>query len=412
MKWIIVSSAFAWASVAGSVELSFTVELPSSAETSGLLIPFQAPKAWAGVHQVNAAEGAVRGTLQVREDGQAMLQTSSTASVAKLHFTSSSTGEASPTQMLKWSEAGDLLHLTITNDQGTEPVLSYQMAAGKVPDGVPPVFSHGAHLHPVFSPGGKLLTHNHPADHYWHRGIWLAWTKTRFQDGSPDFWNMGKTFAKGAEVGALLAEVRFHALRDRWEGPVQAGFIAEHHFIDRSSGVEKQVLHETWQVTVSSVHGAHPFHVLDLVSTQRCAGADALQLPEYHYGGLGVRGNALWAAVDDVRMLTSEGHDRKSGDATRARWVTLGGDVDGVSTGMVILIHPGNFRFPQPLRLNPKHPQLSVAPSQLGQWSIQPGTDYTSRYRFILADREAAAEWIEPLWKAYAQPPKVTLDQP
>jgi hypothetical protein len=123
-------------------------------------------------------------------------------------------------------------------------------------------------------------------------------------------------------------------------------------------------------------------------------------LPEYHYGGLGLRGNEQWA--DHVTMLTSEGHDRLKGDSTRARWVWMGGKTDGADTGMAVLIHPRNFRFPQPLRLNPKNPQLCVAPSQLGAWDISPGKDYVSSYRILVVDAEADAEWIEQQWKAYA----------
>jgi hypothetical protein len=61
-----------------------------------------------------------------------------------------------------------------------------------------------------------------------------------------------------------------------------------------------------------------------------------LKLPKYHYGGLGVRGTSQWNPVDAVTMLTSEGHDRKAGDNTKAKWVHLGGEVDGTPTGIAV----------------------------------------------------------------------------
>ena len=44
------------------------------------------------------------------------------------------------------------------------------------------------------------------------------------------------------------AEVRFDSLVKSWSGPVQAGFVSKHRFIDHQDGT-KDVLHETWEVT-------------------------------------------------------------------------------------------------------------------------------------------------------------------
>ena len=108
-------------------------------------------------------------------------------------------------------------------------------------------------------------------------------------------------------------------------------------------------------------------------------------------------------------MLTSEGHDRKAGDATKAKWVHMDGEVDGAPAGIAVLIHPDNFRFPQPLRLNPKNPQLCVAPSQDGDWEIAPSKPYVSKYRFVIYDGPPNNELIERLWNDYAYPPKVEV---
>ena len=282
-----------------------------------------------------------------------------------------------------------------------QPLFSYQMDAGPVPEGVLPIFSHGAHLHPVFSPSGKLLTGNHPSDHRWHRGIWLAWTDTEFEGRHPDFWNQGKGDGADKSGGKLLAEVRFASLEKSWSGPVQGGFISKHRFIDHSGNESKDVLQETWEV---AAYRTGAVNVIDLVSTQNCASASPLKLPKYHYGGLGVRGNELWDPVDAVAMLTSNGDDRAKGDSTKGKWVHIGGEVDGAPTGLAVLIHPANFRFPQPLRLNPKNPQLCVAPSQDGDWSIEPGKPYVSRYRIVVLDGKADAPQLERLWQDYAEP--------
>ena len=295
---------------------------------------------------------------------------------------------------------GSVLHFAING----KTICDYQMEPGDVPEGVNEIFKHGAHLHPVYSPSGKLVTGNHQSDHPWQRGVWLAWTKTEFGDSHPDFWNMGKTDAKSG--ASLPAEVRFVKLDQSWGGADGGGFISQHVFLDHSHTPDQKVLNETWEAQVSqkTLDGVLA-NIIDLTSTQTCAGATPLKLPKYHYGGLGVRGSEQWNPVDAVTMLTSEGHDRKAGDNTKAKWVHLGGQVDGTPTGIVVLIHPSNFRFPQPLRLNPKNPQLCVAPSQDGNWSIEPGKPYVSKYRLLVFDGKPDAKWLDAQWQSYAKNP-------
>ena len=275
-------------------------------------------------------------------------------------------------------------------------ICAYQMEAGEVPEGVDPVFKHGAHLHPIHSPSGKLVTGNHPEDHRWHRGVWMAWTKTEFGTSHPDFWNMGKVGEK------LAAEVRF----DQLIQSTPNRFTSRHTFLDHSVTPDSKVLTETWEVAVAQQNlDGTLTNLIDLTSTQTCATDQPLHLPTYHYGGLGLRGNLAWNPVDAVTMLTSEGHDRKSGDSTKAKWVHMGGLVEGAPTGIAVLIHPSNFRFPQPLRLNPKNPQLCVAPSQDGDWAIEPGKPYVSKYRLLVFDGKPDAKWIEAQWQSYSQTP-------
>lgn len=274
-------------------------------------------------------------------------------------------------------------------------ICDYQMEPGEVPKGVSEVFKHGAHLHPLHSPSGKLVTGDHQSDHPWQRGVWIGWTKTEFGDLHPDFWNMGKD-------GKIAAEVRFEKLEKVWSGP-EGGFISRHVFLDHGHAPDEKVLYETWEVQVSqrTLDGTVT-NIIDLTSTQTCATDKPLKLPKYHYGGLGVRGSEQWNTVDAVTMLTSEGHDRKAGDNSKAKWVHLGGVVDGMPTGIAVLIHPSNFRFPQPLRLNPKNPQLCVAPSQDGDWAIEPGKPYVSKYRLLVFDGKPDAQWLDAQWQSYA----------
>lgn len=373
-------------------------------ERSGTIVRFRAPEGLRDGAVLDMGDGATI-PVQIDAAGDAAFVAPTLAKAAKKTFVlkKSAAGAAGITAQ----EAGDLLKFAADG----QPLFAYQMAPGAVPEGVDPIFRHGAHLHPIFTPAGKLVTENHPADHRWHRGVWMAWTKTEFEGRHPDFWNQGK--GEGAEkAGAkLLAEVRFDSLDLTWSGPVHGGFVSRHRFIDHSGVVTQDVLHETWDVTAYRVTASErPINVIDLISTQVCASASPLKLPKYHYGGLGVRGHALWDPVDAVKMLTSNGDDRVKGDSTKGRWVYLGGDIDGAPAGLAVLIHPSNYRFPQPLRLNPKNPQLCIAPSQDGDWEIAPGKSFISRYRIVTFDGPADPALLHRLWTDYAEPPIAAIE--
>ncbi|MBI5799814.1 MAG: PmoA family protein [Verrucomicrobia bacterium] len=309
------------------------------------------------------------------------------------------TSGASAAEAVTAKKDGALVRLAANG----KPVATYQTTPSEPPAGVPAHYRHGAYLHPVITPSGRLVTGDYPSDHRHQRGIFFAWTKTHFEGREPDFWNLGK----GTEQ--VTAATEFAALDRTWSGPVHGGFASRHRFMDYLAPEPKAVLREQWVVTAYNVAASGgKAWLLDFVSTQECASTSPLKLPKYFYGGLGVRGQAAWDPVDAVSFLTSTGDDRKKGDASMANWVHMGGQVEGALAGLAVLIHPDNFRSPQPLRLNPKNPQLCVAPSATGDWEISPGKPYVSRYRFVISDGPADKAELDRLWNDYAKPPMVT----
>ncbi len=279
------------------------------------------------------------------------------------------------------------------------PVLRYHMAQTKPPEGVEQKYAHEAYIHPAWTPNGRVVTDDYPPDHKHQRGIWFSWTKTAFQGRHPDFWNLGKG----------TAYTRFAGMDKPVDGPVFARFLARHEHLDlKAPGGPKVILREDWTVRVWGTGGPKAGYFLwDLTSRQRCATDEPVRLPKYYYGGLGYRGNRAW--LKDVAMRTSEGKTRTDGNESKARWLDVSGPLAGGKAGCLILIHPENFRYPQPLRLNPKQPQISVAPSQGGPWAIKPGEEYVSRYRFVVHDGEMDDATAERLWRDFAHPPAVTV---
>jgi hypothetical protein len=307
------------------------------------------------------------------------------------------------TRMRVATNGADVLRI----DAGDHEVLTYRGGAGILPEGYNESLRRGGYVQSVFTPSGVLVSDDYPPGHKHHHAIWSPWTKTAFEGRHPDFWNMGD---KTGTVKAISAKVTE-------SGPLVAGLEAKHQMVDLSEGPNPvPAIDEHWSLlaftsALGAGGSARPCNVIDLAITQTCATKSPLILPKYHYGGLGFRGHRQWDGLGKCRYLTSEGKaSAAEGNTTRAKWCYVGGLVDGKSAGVAILCHPDNFRFPQPVRLHPKEPFFCFAPSQLGEWRIEPGKPYVARYRFVVADGEPDPKAIEQLWLDYADPARAVLE--
>lgn len=296
--------------------------------------------------------------------------------------------------------------VAVQQDQGTvrfslddQPVVQYHARKSTLPrSDIDPIYHRSGYLHPVYTPAGRVVTDDYPPNHVHHHGIWAAWTKTVFQGRTPDFWNMGDS----------TGTVEVEALDRTWEGPVHSGLRARHRYVDLTASEPVTALHEQWELRVYRVSSAdRPVHLFDLALTQTTATDSALALPQYRYGGVGFRGRGEWNGPGNTVFLTSEGKNRSNGHATRARWCHIGGVVEGESVGIAVLGHPDNFEAPQPMRIHPTEPFFNYAPSQAGDWSIDPGAPYVTRYRFVVYDGLPDPDDLDRLWNDYAHPPVV-----
>lgn len=364
-------------------------------------VSFLMPKdARAGSWQLRGEDGAAL-PLEVSPDGQGHFILPHLPAKQSRTFQLDPAAAAAPG--VEVAADGKTLKVTSAGHE----MIRYQGEMSDLPPGFAPQFQRGGYISEVFTPAGKLVSDDYPPNHRHHHGIWSPWTKTQFEGRHPDFWNMGEKTGR----------VEFVDHGQPWSGAVCGGFTAHHRFVDLTPGPEPKVaLNETWDVVIyHPTGGDKPYYTFDLAITQTCATADPLILPKYHYGGLGFRGNRAWDGKDNCAFLTSEGKDRATGNETRARWCHISGKVDGGADGAVagiaILDHPANFRSPQPMRLHPTEPFFCYAPSQLGDWQIEPGKPYVARYRFIVADGPPDAEQINRMWNDYANPPSVISRQ-
>lgn len=281
-------------------------------------------------------------------------------------------------------------------------VISIQNGEANLPEGVDTVYRRGGYVHPVLSPGGLQITDDYPSDHRHHHGIWSAWTKTQFRERNPDFWN----------VGGNTGAVYFKGFDKIAAGPVLAAVTVKNSFVDKTATPYTEVLNEDFELKVFNIVGGEkPYYLFDVELRQECATEDPLQLLNHIYGGIAFRGNEKWNGKDNANFLTSGGKGREAGNATNADWVRISGLVGDKITGVTILSHPENFRAPQPLRIHPKEPYISFAPSQAGEFSIKPGKEYVARYRFVVYDGAPDTEFIERMWYDYSNPLEVKISE-
>lgn len=275
---------------------------------------------------------------------------------------------------------------------GEKEILRYQAEPGELPrKDIKEIFTRGAYIQSIHTPAGKQVTDDFPPNHIHHHGVWSPWTKTEFEGRQPDFWNMGD--GKG--------RVEFVSLGETWAKDGKVGFKTNHRFVDMTAKPEKVALLETWNVGVSAEEKAY---FIDIDITQTCATDSPLKLPEYHYGGLGFRGNRVWDGAGNLKLLAASGlTDRNKVNSSKEAWCWVGGKVDGDLCGVVILCHPSNFRAPQPVRVHPTEPFFCYAPQQGGAMEIVPGKPYQARYRIIVADGEPDAAALKKWAEDYAK---------
>lgn len=267
-------------------------------------------------------------------------------------------------------------------------VLSYNYAVDDPPEGVASYYRRSGYIHPLKTPLGTVVTEAFPSDHMHQHAVFFAWVNTAFNGKKVDFWNQHKKLGTVEHV-----EIANKAITPRY-----AEFTTRLKHLDLTNpGKPVTALNESWNIRIWNVEGRHQ---IDIDSVQTCASKVPVKINKYHYGGMGIRGADSWG--DPGRhFLTDEGHDRIKGNHTHPKWVAMYGETDGKAASIIAMSHPKNYRFPQAVRLHPKMPYFCFAPCVDGEFTIKPGDEYRSRYRFIVVDGMPDAKKIDAWAEQY-----------
>ncbi len=300
---------------------------------------------------------------------------------------------------------------TLFLSRGDEPILHYRYKELPAPAGQSYLFARSGFIHPLYSPSGEVLTWAQPPDHIHHVGIWNPWTKVTWKENHTDFWNLG----------AGLGTVRFKDVLATEDGPIYAEFRVLHDHVafvppkstndeDEYAGDEIKVMEEEWVIRVWNMQDGY---LLDFTSLIKNLMDESISLDAYRYGGgLGYRATSKWNK-DNSKVLTSEGKTRENGDATRAKWAWISGDLEGTNTGLLFMSDPDNYDFPQPMRIWPDnsngvgHQYFEFTPIRENAWILEPGKTYSQKYRIWVQEGPVVPDHAEQQWQQYAK----VLDQ-
>lgn len=281
-----------------------------------------------------------------------------------------------------------------------KPLLDYHYGMSYPPPGIDTVFRRSGFIHPLYAPHGQVLTRINAPDHYHHYGLWNPWTKVLFRGKTIDFWNLA----------SKQGTVRFSKLLSIEDGPVYSEYQVLHeHVIFEKDGTETIPMTEVQTVRVYQPAPNNDYYIMDFTSQLNCATEDEVVLKEYRYGGLGWRATEKWN-VDNSETLTSEGKTRKDADGTAARWVIVQGKIDDDYAGAVMMSHPANYNYPEPLRIWPEKMNgrgdvyANFSPTKNKDWHLLPGKNYILKYRFYVFNGHLGKEQAENAWQQFAEP--------
>lgn len=293
----------------------------------------------------------------------------------------------------------------LTISAGNKNLLRYNYRTVYPPAGVDTVYKRSGFIHPLWSPRGQELTQINAPDHYHHWGLWNPWTEVLFEGDSVDFWNLARK----------QGTVRFSHFLSTTNGPVYAEYKALHeHVVFKKTGGEKLALNEVQTVKLYQPLTNQNYYIADITIQLNCASNSPVLLLEYRYGGLGLRATKDWDR-NNSRILTSEGKARKEADGSTARWCMVQGAVKNDHAGLVLMSYPTNYNHPEPLRVWPEDTNgrgdvfLNFSPTKNKSWLLNPGKEYTLKYRLLVFNDVMPKEKAEAVWQNFAQAPTITI---
>lgn len=268
-------------------------------------------------------------------------------------------------------------------------------------------------IHPLRAPSGAVLTTMTPADHPWHRGLWL----TIKDVNGENFWEERPPYGVLRHTGSPSVE-----------GPDERGRVTVAGTV-RWTRPDRETTAVEEDRRLTHVPLGDDAYAIDVDITLIPAVDTIFDRTEFTtwggYGGLALRGRPDW---HDTRLLLGGADGRAGGPGGSdgdgqarvigepAPWCDLSGQVgdEGVASeqiaGIAWLDHPGNVRHPTPWYGSTRAATygdegwsnfLNAAFLFHEPLSVGAGEPLRLRYRVIVHDGMWDADRVDEAWDAY-----------
>lgn len=260
-------------------------------------------------------------------------------------------------------------------------------------DTLPDYYKRSGFIHPVNSLSGNTITDDFPEDHAHQHGIFNTWPKTTYKNTEIDFWNQQD------QLGTVR-HTRIDRINSEKDKPSFSVELEHLAIIDSDTMV---VLEEEWLIECQL---KEEYYTIDFTSIQSAADSNSLFLNKYLYGGLAFRGSKEWNVENNYDsicyFMTNEHLNQLDGNHTKPKWSSMYGLVDGNMSGVTIIQHPSNFRYPQHIRVHSSMPYFCYNPTVDEGFYITENDLYKSRFRFIIYDGIPKPEIIQTEFQDYS----------
>jgi hypothetical protein len=315
---------------------------------------------------------------------------------------------------------------SITVEQGSNPVLKYNYGIVREREGETGPYDRSCYIHPIWTPGGAIVTGDFSPEHIHQRGLFMAWRPVKFGDLETDFWGLGDATGRILTDKAPVVN----------EGPVFTQLVCDNNGTVSGDTYFKEKL----LITVYALPD-RAFWLFDITARQvpvnpenpaaRPESPLVMELQKLYYGGMSFRGPSSWLREDarDVQrykargvdfsgidwlpedvflqIITSEGFTRQNGDKQPARWIDYTGPVGDSWGGAAMFDSPDNLRYPTPVRIHPQLPYYSWAFVQNEPYTIHSDQPLELSYRVLVHDLSPDKTLNEQIAADFAHPPAI-----
>lgn len=241
------------------------------------------------------------------------------------------------------------------------------------------------HFEILATPDGRNTVWVGPDDHVWHYGLWFSW---KFINGV-NFWETDKA--------SRIQQGRSKITGPRIDSSPQAATATiQYRDLAHPDPDGPAVLEDRVTITLTRPQNGRGPQVDWHITTTALADVklDRTPLPDEPggkpyggYGGFSWRGAKPFK---DMTFTDSEGRENMDLHRKHARWVGIGGTLDGKPAGLAVIDHPQNPGHPASwfLANTPEQPFwfLNSAIVQPKPVTLQKGQTLTHAYRVFTAD--------------------------